>query len=73
MKFISTFYHYKGGSIVGIALDYINATTTACAFMISSTFSEYKVVVRLRQAPKMDIQVLIGITKKILIMRKKLW
>ena len=58
---LSAFYDYKGGSVVGAAHDAINAATTAFAFMIISTFSEYKDVVHLLPARKMDAQILFGI------------
>ena len=62
--YLSPFSDYKGGSIAGAAHDAINATTTAFAFMITSTFLEYKDVVHVPPARKMDAQVLFGIRKK---------
>ena len=69
---LSAFYDYKGGSIVGAAHDAINAVTTAFAFMITSTFSEYKDVVHLLPARKMDAQILFGIIKKTVVSLEKI-
>ena len=61
---LSSFFDYKGGTIVGSAHDNINAATSAFAFMVTSIFSNYKDVVHVLPARKIDAQLLFEIIKK---------
>ena len=51
---LSSFFYYKGGAIVGAAHDKIDAATSAFAFVITSIFSDFKDVVQVLPARKMD-------------------
>ena len=61
---LSSYFDYKGGGIVGAAYNTINAATSAFAFMISSIFSNYKDVIHVLPACKMDAQALFEIITK---------
>ena len=69
---LSSFFDYKSGAIIGAAHDKIDAATSAFAFVITSIFSDFKDVVYVLPARKMDAKFLFKLIKNTVESLKKI-